>query len=100
MFVGCVEISKNANMANVNPSIPKVFMDGAVKIRKLKFEGTNLVQVHAEHRWGLSTREIDILHDVDEDGWSGNMIAFGEWIDFDEDDLAWIKNWLHENRKI
>ena len=30
MFVGCVEISKNANMANVNPSIPKVFMDGAV----------------------------------------------------------------------
>lgn len=22
------------------------------------------------------------------------------WVDFDEDDLAWIKNWLHENRKI
>lgn len=92
MFVGCVEISKNANMANVNPSIPKVFMDGDIKIRKINFEGTNLVQVHVEHRWGLSTREIDILHDVDEDGWSGD--------NFDEDDLAWIANWLHENRKI
>ena len=76
MFVGCVEISKNANMANVDPSIPKVFINGEVKIRKFNFEGTNLMQVHAEHRWGFSTREIDILHDLDEDGWSGNMIFY------------------------
>ena len=100
MFVGCEKIKKNADISNVNPAIPKVFSDGEIKMRQIEFEGHNLMQIHAECHWGLSTREIDILHDVDEDGWSGNMIAFGEWIDFDEDDLAWIKNWLHENRKI
>ena len=51
-------------------------------------------------RYGLSTREITIYHELGLDPtrnkWRGDMIAFGEWWDLDEEEIEQVKQFLKE----
>ena len=51
-------------------------------------------------RYGLSTREITIYHELGlhptRNKWRGDMIAFGEWWDLDEEEVEQAKQFLEE----
>ena len=51
-------------------------------------------------RYGLSTREITIYHELGlnptRNKWRGDMIAFGEWWDLDEEEIEQVKQFLKE----
>ena len=51
-------------------------------------------------RYGLSTREITIYHELGlhptRNKWRGDMIAFGEWRDLDEEEIEQVKLFLEE----
>lgn len=51
-------------------------------------------------RYGLSTREITIYHELGlhptRNKWRGDMIAFGEWWDLDEEEVEQARKFLEE----
>lgn len=51
-------------------------------------------------RYGLSTREVTVYHELGlhptRNEWSGDMIAFGEWLDLDEEEIEKVKQFLEE----
>lgn len=47
-------------------------------------------------RYGCSTREVTLYHDLDLHKWSGDMIAFGEWWDLDEEEVEQARKFLEE----
>lgn len=51
-------------------------------------------------RYGLSTREITIYHELGlhptRNKWRGDMIAFGEWWDLDEEEVEQARKFLDE----
>lgn len=51
-------------------------------------------------RYGLSTREITIYHELGlhptRNEWRGDMIAFGEWWDLDEEEVEQARKFLEE----
>lgn len=51
-------------------------------------------------RYGLSTRAITIYHELGlhptRNKWSGDMIAFGEWWDLDEEEIEQARKFLEE----
>lgn len=51
-------------------------------------------------RYGLSTREINIYHEIGlnptRNKWRGDMIAFGEWRDLDEEEVEQARKFLEE----
>ena len=50
--------------------------------------------------YGLSTREITIYHELGihptRNEWRGDMIAFGEWWDLDEEEVEQARKFLEE----
>lgn len=53
-----------------------------------------------ETRYGCSTREVTVYHELGlnptRNTWRGDMIAFGEWRDLDEDEVEQAKRFLEE----
>ena len=51
-------------------------------------------------RYGCSTREVTVYHELGlhptRNKWSGDMIAFGEWCDLDEEEIEQVKQFLEE----
>lgn len=51
-------------------------------------------------RYGCSTREVTIYHELGlhptRNKWSGDMIAFGEWWDLDEEEVEQARKFLEE----
>lgn len=51
-------------------------------------------------RYGLSTREVTVYHELGlhptRNEWHGDMIAFGEWLDLDEEEIEQVKLFLEE----
>lgn len=51
-------------------------------------------------RYGLSTREVTVYHELGlhptRNEWHGDMIAFGEWCDLNEEEIEQVKQFLEE----
>lgn len=51
-------------------------------------------------RYGCSTREVTVYHELGlhptRNKWSGDMIAFGEWWNLDEEEVEQVKQFLEE----
>lgn len=47
-------------------------------------------------RYGLSTREISLYHELTTDSWSGNIIEFGEWRELEWYEVEQAKQFLEE----
>ena len=51
-------------------------------------------------RYGLSTREVTVYHELGlhptRNKWDGDIIAFGEWWDLDEEEIEQVKKFLEE----
>lgn len=49
-----------------------------------------------ETRYGLSTREINLYHELTTDSWSGDIIEFGEWRELEWYEVEQVKLFLEE----
>lgn len=47
-------------------------------------------------RYGASTREVTIYHDLDKDAWSGDISEFGTWYKLDKEDVEQARKFIEE----
>ena len=79
-------------------------LDDRTEVEKYTFYRTSeeyLMDIYdLKTRYGLSTREITIYHELGlnptRNKWRGDMIAFGEWWDLDEEEVEQARKFLEE----
>lgn len=47
-----------------------------------------------EVRWGLSTRDMDLVHYISDDRWEGHLTAFGEMRPLGSEEIKFVRNYL------
>ena len=79
-------------------------LDDRTEVEKYTFYRANeeyLMDIYElKTRYGLSTREVTVYHELGlhptRNKWSGDIIAFGEWWDLDEEEVEQVKQFLEE----
>lgn len=78
----------STDKAEVRHGSGTIERDGGIYSR---YETYYITQKH-----GISTREISLYRDSIDKTWRGDMIAFGEWWDLDQEDIDCVIKFLEE----
>ena len=66
-------------LANAKPSVTKT---------------REYVVYYWEARWGLGTRDMDLVHYISDDRWEGYLTAFGEMRLLGSKEIKFVRNYL------
>lgn len=59
-------------------------------------KGNTYTSYYLSGYFGLSTRDVEVVHFHNGDRWEGSASAFGEIRSLDEYDLGYFRQWLEE----